>query len=141
MATAEAKLRTLAAADAVLQGIFGTAPCRWFDTQLPPGQGYPSAVVWRVSTQIDYLMNSGFSRYTQPRIQIDIRHTDPEQARAAAAAVILFLETLNLAVTGGQVNGPQAPCFVLNQRTALDYALQPPVNVQTLDVRLFNLEE
>jgi hypothetical protein len=126
----------------VLQGIFGPAGgFRWYDTQLPPGQGYPSAVVWRVSTAINYLMNAGGVNITEPRLQIDIRHTDPEQARAAAAAVIAFLGTVNLAVTGGQVNGHQAPCYVLNQRSALDYQMQPPTAVQTLDVRVMNLEE
>jgi hypothetical protein len=141
--TCEAKLRTLAAANAGLQAIFGTAPCRFFDTQLPQAQAYPSAVVWRVSTAIDYRMDSGYSKMTQPRLQIDVRHPDPEQARAAASAVIDFLGTVNLAVTGGAVTpaAKQAPCFVLNQRTAMDFQLQPPVSVQTLDVRVFNLEE
>lgn len=139
--TCEAKLRTLAAANAGLQAIFGTTPFRFFDTQLPQNQVYPSAVVWRVSTIIDYRMTSGYNKFTQPRLQIDIRHPDPEQARAAAAAVIAFLGTVNLAVVGGSVTSPQAPCFVLNQRTGLDEALQPPVSIQTLDVRVFNLEE
>lgn len=139
--TCEAKLRTLAAADAGLQAIFGTAPFRFFDTQLPQNQAYPSAVVWRVSTATDYRMDSGYSKITQPRIQIDVRHPDPEQARSAAAAVIHFLGTVNLAVTGGVVNGKQSPCFVLNQRTGLDFALQPPTSIETLDVRVMNLEE
>ena len=141
--TCEAKLRTLAAANATLQGIFGTSPFRWFDTQLPQGQAYPSAVVWRVSTVTDYRMDSGYSPYTQPRLQIDIRHPDPEQARAAAAAVIDFGKTVNLAVTGGAVTpaAKQAPFFVLNQRTSLDFQLAPPVSVETLDIRVFNLEE
>lgn len=139
--TCEVKLRTLAAADAGLQAVFGTAPFRWFDTQLPQNQPYPSAVVWRVSTAINYLMNVGGVNITEPRLQIDIRHQDPELARTAAKAVIAFLGTVNLAVAGGVVNGRQAPCFVLNQRTALDFQLQPPVSVQTLDVRVMNLEE
>lgn len=139
--TCESKLRTLAAANAGLQAIFGTNPFRYFDTQLPQNQAYPSMVVWRVSTAIDTLMDSGYSKFTQPRLQFDIRHPDPEAARAAASAVIAFLNTVDLAVSGGVVNGRQAPCFVLNQRTGLDYALQPPVSIQTLDVRVYNFEE
>lgn len=88
-------------------------------------------------------MDTGINKYTQIRLQLDIRHTDPEQARACASAVIDFLNTVNLAVTGGAVTptAKQAPVFILNQRTGLDYQLQPPVNVQTLDIRLWNLEE
>lgn len=86
-------------------------------------------------------MDSGINKFTQIRLQLDIRHPDPEQARAAASAVIDFLNTLNLAVTGGSVTSHQAPCFILNQRTGLDYQLQPPVSVQMLDIRMWNLEE
>lgn len=142
--TCEAKLRTLAAANTSLQALLGTSPFRWFDTSLPQDIGvYPSVVVARVSTVFDSRMDTGISKYTWPRFQLDIRHTDPEQARACASAIIDFLNTVDLAVTSGAIMPPakQAPCFILNQRTALDYELQPPVNVQTLDVRVMNFEE
>lgn len=141
--TCEAKLRTLANADATLQGIFGTSPFRWFDSQLPQGQNYPSAVVLRVSTAFSSTQDGGIIKITQPRLQIDIRHPDPEQARAAASAVIDFLNTLDLAVSGGAVTpaAKQAPCFVLNQRASLDFELAPAMPVQMIDLRVYNFEE
>ena len=144
MATAEVKLRTLAAANAPLIALLGTGaagdPFRWWDTQHVQGSALPAVTVRRVSTAIDYRM-TGRNLIDQPRFQIDVRAADPENARAVAKAILLFLDALNLAVTGGTVTGKQAPCFVLNQRDSMDFNLTPPVWVQTLDVRLYNIEE
>ncbi len=141
--TAEVKLRTLAAANPTLQGYLGTPPAvfRWWDTQHNQGSTLPGVTVRRVSTAIDYRMTPPGNNINTPRFQIDVRDTDPEHGRSVAAAIIAFLSTLNLAVTGGTVTGKQAPSFVLNIRDGLDYNLTPPVWTQSLDVRLYNLEE
>jgi hypothetical protein len=143
MATAEVKLRTLAAANATLQSYLGTPPAvfRWWDTQHVQGSVLPGVTVRRVSTAIDYRMTPAGNNINSPRFQIDVRDPDPEHGRLVAAAIIAFLNALNLAVTGGTVTGKQAPSFVLNIRDGLDYNLTPPVWTQSLDVRLYNLEE
>lgn len=148
MSSAEVKLRTLATADTTMQAIFGDGvdpdSLRWFDTQLPQDQEYPSVVVRRVSTVINYTNDGLGQEISEPRFQFDIRHPQYDAARTFAAAVIDFLNTVDLTIPGGGAVKPaaaQAPTFVLNQRSGLDYELTPPVGVQTLDVRLFNLEE
>ncbi len=142
MSTVEVKLRTLAAASPALQAFLGTPPAvfRWWDTQHVQGSAFPSVTAWRVSTVTDYRMQ-GRNTFDQPRFQLDVRDPDPEHGRSVAAAIMAFLDTLNLAVAGGTVTGKQAPSFVLNVRDALDYNLTPVVWVRHIDVRLWNLEE
>lgn len=140
MSTAEVKLRTLAAANVTLQGLLGTTPFRWYDVQHVQNSALPAVTVRRISTATDYLMQ-GRTLIDRPRFQIDVRDTDHEHARLVAKAVIAFLDTLDLNATGGTVTGPNAPTFLLNQRAGMDFQITPPVPVQTLDVRLFNLEE
>lgn len=155
MATAEVKLYELAAANPTLQGIFGTSPFRWYDTQIPQGIITPgsTAAAWaqkpalrilRVSTIFAYEM-AGLNPLNQPRFQIDILHPLAETARAAAAAVRDWLGTVDLAGTyqfgSPTTTPPQFPCFVVSQRGGLAYEFEPPVYVQTLDFRVFNLEE
>ncbi len=141
MATAEVKLRTLAAANTTLQGfLLGGGVFRWYDTQHVQGSPLPAVTVRRVSTATDYRM-VGRNPFDRPRFQIDVRDGDPEHGRTVSAAILAFLDALNLAVTGGTVTGKQAPTFLLNQRDGMDYRLNPPVWTQSLDVRLWNLEE
>ncbi len=141
--TAETKLRTLAAADTALQAIFGTAPFRWWDTGLVQKSAFPSVVVRRISTIRQYT-HDGLNVMSQPRFQFEVRHPDSETARAAAAAVITFLGTADLASNaqfGSPVTTPrQYPSFVLNQMTRTDSSLLPPVWVEVIDARMFNLE-
>jgi hypothetical protein len=143
MASAEVKLRTLAAANAGLQAFLGTPPAlfRWYDTQHVQGSALPAVTVRRVSTSIDYRLSPPGNNINNPRFQIDVRDADPEHGRSVAVAIIAFLNVLNLAVAGGTVSGKQAPTFLLNIRDGLDFNLTPPVWTQSLDVRLFNLEE
>lgn len=144
--TAETKLRTLASADAALQLIFGTPLFRWFDKQLPQGyiQRGACARVISVSTAPLYEM-AGLNPMNRIRFQIDVLHLDPEAARAAASAVILFLNTGADLASNAQFGSPtvtprQFPNFILSQRGGMDYREQPPVHVETIDVRVYNLE-
>lgn len=148
--TAEAKLYTLAAANASLQAVFGT-PIRWFDTQIPQGVIVPgettqaaAARLLRVSTVRAYAME-GLVNLSQPRFQIDVLHPLAETARAAADAVIAWLGTVDLAGTyqfdSPATTPPQFPCFVLSQMGGLAEQFEPPVFVQTIDFRAFNLED
>ncbi len=143
MASAQTKLRTLAAANVTLQSFLGTPPAvfRWWDTQHNQGSLLPGVTSRRVSTAIDYRMTPPGNNINTPRFQIDVRDPDIEHGRIIVAAITAFLNTLNLAVTGGTVTGKQAPSFLLNIRDGLDYNLTPPVPTISLDVRLYNLEE
>lgn len=143
--TAEAKLRTLAAANATMQSIFGTSPFRWFDTQQVPG--YISAGtcvrVLRVSTARSYSME-GIQNLSQPRFQFDVLDYYAETTRQATAALIDWLGTISLAENNQfgspPTTPPQFPCFVLNQRGGMEPGTTTPVFVQSLDVRIYNLE-
>ncbi len=151
--TPEEKLRTLAEADISLQVFFGTAPFRWFDVQLPQGQISSGccALVKRVSTVRVY-SQAGLQDLSQIRFQIDVlapntvnKQMDPQTARLAAKAIIDFIGTVDLASLN-QFNDPattpnQFPSFVLNQRDGMYFQLQPPVFCQSIDVRLYNLEQ
>lgn len=149
--TAEVKLYTLASANASLQAVFGTPVFRWFDTQIPQGVVVPgdtaqsaAARLLRVSTVRSYIQ-TGLVNLSAPIFQLDILHPLAETARAAMSAVIAWLGTIDLAGTyqfGSPVTTPpQFPCFVLSQRGGLAYEFEPPVFVQSLDFRLYNLEE
>jgi hypothetical protein len=137
--TAEVNLRTQAMANTALAALFGSGSpliFRWFDTQLPQGyiQSGTCVRVLRVSTNRTYSF-AGIQNMSWIRFQIDVLDADPEQARAGASAIIGFLGAVSL----GNIPTQYAN-FLLNQRGGMDFQLQPPVFVQTLDVRLWNLE-
>ena len=145
--TPEVKLRTLAAANVTLQGYFGTAPFRVFEAQVPQDEfeNGTCARYFRVSTVREYSHGKpGLDDISLPRFQLDILDYDPEVARAAMKAVIDFLGTCDFAADyqfGCPVTTPpQAPVYVLNQRSGMEPQLEPPVFVQTLDFRFYNLE-
>lgn len=144
--TAEGKLRTLAAANPTLKSLLGTGavgdPFRFYDTQHVQGSALPAVTFRRVSTVVPYQI-VGRRSITWIRFQIDVRDSDPEHGRTVMSAVIALLDAIDLNFVGGQTVPPgKAPaCFVLNQRDGMDFQLNPPVWVQTLDVRVLNLEE
>ena len=149
--TAELRLYTLAAASPALQAVFGTAPFRWYDTQVQQGTIVPgddtqpaAARLLRVSTIRSY-EQAGLQPLSEPRFQLDVLHPLAETARAAAAAVIAFLGTVDLAGAyqfGSPVTTPpQFPCFVISQRGGLAPEFEPPVYVQSIDFRLYNRED
>ena len=143
--TAEVKMRTLAKADATLQGIFGTGPFRWFDVQLPPGyiDKGPCARVRRLATTFIYCQE-GLNRLNNPRFQLDVLAATPTQAFDAAAAIINWLGTVDFASNDQFMSPPvtptQCPNFVISQRAGLDYQLDPPVPVVSIDFRIWNVD-
>jgi hypothetical protein len=151
--TAEVKLRTLAQQDVTLQSWFFTdGQVRWFDRQLAPNYlklNKACVRVRRISTvkihshETDTQRSA--NRQVQPRFQIDILDFDAERARSAAAAICDWLATVDFS-TDDQFSSPvtsprRHPNFVLNQRADMEFSTQPPAYVETLDVRIFDLEE
>lgn len=166
MPSAEQKLRTLALANPTLiADLGGGSAFKWFDVQLAPGAIQPSSPpntvgascvrVRRISTQRMYCQGNGAPRsntnlspLSKPRFQIDVLDYNSEVAKQVAADVLAFLGTVCLSSTA-QFDSPaltpnQYPNFLLSQRSGLDYEVTGPgalpVYVQSLDVRMFNLE-
>lgn len=143
--TPQVKLRTLAAANAGMQSRFGTNPMRYFDIQLDQEQvqNGPCLRARRIS-QVFLHSHDGLNKIDGPLFQFDILDLDPETARAAAYDVIAFLQTVDLSTNaqfGSPVTTPTAhPVIILNQRSGLEPVPDPPVWVESLDVRFINLE-
>lgn len=150
--TAEAKMRTLAQQDAVLQTIFFTdGQVRWFDRQLAPNYlaiGRTCARVTRISTVRLYshetITRRSQNRQCMVRFQIDVLDFEAERARSAASAVIDWLATADFS-SDAQFDSPvtsptRHPNVVLNQRAGMEYKTQPPAYVEMLDIRIFDLE-
>jgi hypothetical protein len=150
MTSVETKLRTLASANATLQGDLGTSPFRWFDRRLVQGALTPPnpitgpvpnttcVRVLRVSTGQDGFYNQGGQgNIEQPRIQIDVLDYDPEIARQVAADIIAFLSSVSL-MSATPTNPTQCTNFRLNQRAGIEFQLDPPAYVETLDYRIWN---
>lgn len=151
--TFENKLVTLASADPTLQSYFGTPPSvfRFFDRQLAQtywAQGLCCS--FRVvSTVRDYYM-AGLSTLSAPRVQFDIRASPrygftPEQARAARNALITWLGTVSFSESNDfnspPTSPPHSPNFILNERAGMDVQTDPPVYVESIDVRIYNQEQ
>lgn len=148
--TFPAKLISLASADPVLQGIFGTSPMRLFDRQL--AQTYYAQGVccsFRViSTPPRIYTQYGLMALSQPRVQFDVRASPryvngaTEATRAAKAALIAWLGTVSFSdpndFNSPPTTPPHAPNFVLNEREGMDFQLEPPVYVESFDVRIWN---
>ena len=156
---AEIKIRTLASADPTLQGIFGTGPFRFFDRRLQPGylkQG-PCIRMTRISTVYGYTNSPpGLMALDQPRFQFDIMSlVDDITSWAAAQAFIAWMSTVSFAENSDfaspPVNPPHSPNFLLNRRAGMEAQVEGgnvspssvatgPVWVETLDYRIYNLE-
>lgn len=144
--TAEAKLRYLASADATLQGFFGTNPFRWWHEQLPPGYvmkptGATCATVQQIDTMFLYAQE-GRVDLNKPRFQITVRDPNADVVDQAAAAIVNWLGTIDLA-SDAQFNSPpttppQTPTFVLDVRPGLDYQLKPPIPTVLIDCKVWN---
>jgi hypothetical protein len=151
--TAEARIRTLAQQDAVLQSFFFTdGQVRWFDRQMAPGYlklGKSCVRVLRVSTLLlhshETKVQRSANRMQQPRFQIDVIDFDAERARAGAAAIADWLATADFS-TDAQFSSPvttptRHANYCLNQRSGMEVTTQPPAYIESLDVRIFNLDE
>lgn len=151
--TAEAKLKTLAQQDAVLQSYFFTdGQIRWFSPQLQPGYlaiGKSCVRLLRVSTIRLYSHETSTRRsqncIEQIRFQLDVLDYDLERACQAAKAIADWLATVDLssnAQFGSPLTSPtRHPNQVLNERQGMEYKVQPPAHVRMLDLRITNLEE
>lgn len=145
--TPQVKLRLLASGDTTLQGYLGAPPAgfRWFDFQLPQGQlAFGTCVRVKIISANQLYGHNGRQPLTGPRFQIDVLDPSAERAREVAAAIIAFLGTIDLA-SNAQFTSPvttprQFPVFILNQRPGMEVQTEPPVFVESLDIRAYNKE-
>lgn len=146
MTSLETKLRTLASANATLIVDLGSSPFRWFDRRLVQGALTPPnptmtdratcVRVLRVST-IPLYNQGGLQTEEHVWMQIDVLDYDPETARQVAADIDTFLAGISL-MSATPTNITQSPNFKLNQRAGMEYRLDPPAYVETLDYRIWN---
>lgn len=143
--TAEAKIRTLAGADATLQTFFGTNPFRWFYLQLLPGylDGTKGmcAQLRRIDTSFLHAQEA-LVNLNYPRFQLTIRDKDADLVDRAAAAVVDWLSTIDLA-SDAQFESPattprQFPNFVRNLIPGMDPALKPVIYTMVIDWQSWN---
>jgi hypothetical protein len=141
--SAEAKIRTLAAADATLQGIFGTGPFRWFFVREPQGYLSQGTVcrVRRVSAVYDYVQD-GIICIEQVRLSFDCLDQSQESARDALSAVENFLGTIDLMSDNQFLSPPQPGAqfanFRLSERSAIEIQIKQQIYVWSADYRVFN---
>lgn len=134
----EQKIRQAASLSTALQAFFGPPSAfRWYDIQMVQGSALPAAVVQGISKLPTYrrVASGGEPRLSleAERVQVTVRHTDPVQARAAAEAVVQFMDVTDF--TGA---GQQPANFLLNQRSGIDVQLEPHPYTETLDFRIWN---
>lgn len=141
------KMRTLAGADAVLQGYLlgSNGTFRWFDTQLPKGYINQGAcvTVQQVSSSLDYTQQAPLA-LEWVRVQINIWSMDSVQAKQIANYLqntwfpsVCF--TSNAQFLSPPLPPPAAANFKLSQRGVLDYSVQPTAAwVETQDWRCAN---
>lgn len=145
-------MRTLAQQDTALLSFFrgSNNTFRWFDRQLQPGYIEEGACVrvLRVATPRLFTKETeaqrSQNRMANPRFQIDVLCKDAERARSAAAAICDWLATADFSSNDQFVSPPTTPTrhpnLILNQRAGMEPQTQPPVFVESLDIRIFDLE-
>jgi hypothetical protein len=153
----ELKLRTLALQNAQMVALF-TGPQNaflWFDRQLAQGdiakpvQPVSSNPVYmgvkRVSSQRPCDNQGGVSPMAAVRLELTLASYSAENARQAAMAVVLFMNTISLCYAGAwgspQTAPSQNPNHLLNERAGMLPQLQPPCYTEMQDWRVWNRED
>jgi len=142
-----AKIRTLAQLDATLSALFFTGTQRWFKQQIQPGYISKGLCV-RVSkpTTVFSYTQYGLMNLNKPLMQFDILGFDSTAVQAATIAVINWMGTVSFAETNDfdspATTPPHSPNFLLNRRSGMEAQVDPPgpVYIETLDFRIYNLE-
>jgi hypothetical protein len=141
--SAEAKIRTLAAANATMQTIFGAGPFRWFFVREPQGYIEQGTVcrVRRVGAVYTYAQNGRFC-FEQARIQFDVLDQSQETARDALTSLEAFLGTVDL-MNPNQFNSPptsgaQFANFILSERSTIEVQIKQQIYAWSVDYRIWN---
>lgn len=142
-----AKIRTLAQLDPTLSALFFTGVPRWFKQRIQPGYINKGLCV-RVSkpTTVFGYTQYGLMNLNKPLMQFDVMGFDSTAVQAATIAVINWMGTVSFAETNDfdspSSTPPHSPNFLLNRRSGMEAQEDPPgpVFIETLDFRIYNLE-
>lgn len=142
-----AKIRTLAQLDPTLSALFFTGVPRWFKQRIQPGYINKGLCV-RVSkpTTVFGYTQYGLMNLNKPLMQFDVMGFDSTAVQAATIAVINWMGTVSFAETNDfdspATTTPHSPNFLLNRRSGMEAQEDPPgpVFIETLDFRIYNLE-
>lgn len=142
-----AKIRTLAQLDPTLSALFFTGVPRWFKQRIQPGYINKGLCV-RVSkpTTVFGYTQYGLMNLNKPLMQFDVMGFDSTAVQAATIAVINWMGTVSFAETNDfdspATTPPHSPNFLLNRRSGMEAQEDPPgpVYIETLDFRIYNLE-
>ncbi len=135
----KAKLYAAASVDAGLQALLGTAPFRWFDTQLPQTAAFPAIVVFIVSDPRTYVLNGQMStRFVRVQFSVYGTGNDSENASAVVNALASFLRGFN---AYGVPNLPANANTIVGDRDGGIAATQPLTYQRFVDAMVFNDEK
>lgn len=141
--SAEAKIRTLAAADATMLSYFGSPLTRWFFVRELGGyvEHGTCCRVRRAGAIYDYVQN-GQIQIEQVRLQFDIVDQSQEVARNALTAVEAFIRSVDLMnpnqFTSPPSAGVQFANFLLSERSSIETQIKQTLYVWSADFRVFN---
>jgi hypothetical protein len=142
----ENKIRSLASQNAGLQGLLLAGGLfRMFNRQLQQGYINQGACVrYLLVSNPEAYNQQGRQNISQALVQFDCMDRDPVRCRQLRDAMITWLDGVDLAATN-QFDSPpttprQFPTFITNERSGMEPQTQPPVFVETIDVRFWNLE-
>ncbi len=146
--TCETKLRTLAGASTALQAYFGTNPFRWFSAPLPPGfvmraSGTTCARVQQIGTEIIQFQDA-VSSLVKARFQVTILDPNIDVVEAATDAVLLWLQTINLASTAEFDSPPTTPrqlpmTFIQDIYPVREINTKPVLPGKLIDFKAWNI--
>ena len=138
MNSAEAKLRTLASADATMVADFGSGPFRWFQVQIPQGYiGKGSCVRVRRVSAVYLYAQEGITQAEQVRLQFDVLDKSQDRARDVLNDLCSFLAGVDL--MGSPPSTPtQFANFLLSQRSGIEYQVEVEIFSWSADFRIWN---
>lgn len=131
----EVKLVQAAAANSGLSGLLGSAPFRWYDTQLAQGSAFPAVAAQVISATKLYVFEGrpSLSRY---RVQFTIWGGQNAGGRDAADqtrdALFAFLDSFSATAPG------QYPNQVVMDRRALYFQADPPIFQRVIDAMIYS---
>ena len=143
MNSAEAKLRTLASADATMVADFGSGPFRWFQVQIPQGYiGKGSCVRVRRVSAVYLYAQEGITQAEQVRLQFDVLDKSQDRARDVLNDLCSFLADVDLMGSAQFASPPSTPTqfanFLLSQRSGIEYQVEVEIFSWSADFRIWN---
>jgi hypothetical protein len=131
----EVKLFAGASANPGLIALLGSAPFRWYSTQLTAGSAYPAIVAHQVSGPTLYTLG-GRNPMSKPRVQFTIwEGYTPDTGNSVLSALRAFMDGFDAAGTGYPNNQ------IANLTDGLYAETQPGVYQTIIDYYIWNNDQ